>query len=295
MADKISYIARKFIEENVPFVIAEVIETKGSAPRKRDAVLLMNFEEKTWGTVGGGLLEAETERHCREQLKTKEPLRTYEFILDEAATGEGALEMGCGGDATIQIRYVDPQNPGTFVEDFKTSSQAYIFGGGHVALALDPVLRHIDFETTIIDDRAEYANAERFPASRTIVCDNFDHCFEEIEPDEDSFLIIVTRGHRGDLQVLRQALRKPHAYLGMIGSRHKNSVLFEQLSEEGFTQEELDSVYAPIGLDIKSETPEEIAISIAAEIIMVRADHDAEQGEEAVKARHAESLRALHE
>ena len=222
MADKVSYIARKFIEENVPFVIAEVIDTKGSAPRKRNAVLLMNFEEKTWGTVGGGLLEAETERHCREQLKTREPLRTYEFILDEAATGEGALAMGCGGDATIRIRYVDPQNPGTFVEDFKVSSQAYIFGGGHVALALDPVLRHIDFETTIIDDRAEYANAERFPASRTIVCDNFDHCFDEIEPDEDSFLIIVTRGHRGDLQVLRQALRKPHTYLGMIGSRRKN-------------------------------------------------------------------------
>ena len=264
MADKISYIARKFIEENVPFVIAEVIATKGSAPRKRDAILLMNFEEKTWGTVGGGLLEAETERYCREQLKTKEPLRTYEFILDEQATGEGALAMGCGGDATIQIRYVDPQNPGNFVEDFKSSSQAYLFGGGHVALALDPVLRHIDFETTIIDDREDYANAERFPASRTIVCENFDHCFDEIEPDEDSFLIIVTRGHRGDLQVLRQALRKPHAYLGMIGSRRKNSILFEELLKEGFTQEELDRVYAPIGREIKSETPEEIAISIAA-------------------------------
>ena len=291
MADKVSYIARKFIEENVPFVIAEVIETKGSAPRKRNAVLLMNFEEKTWGTVGGGLLEAETERHCREQLKTKEPLRTYEFILDEAATGEGALAMGCGGDATIRIRYVDPQNPGTFVEDFKTSSQAYIFGGGHVALALDPVLRHIDFETTIIDDRAEYANAERFPASRTIVCDNFDHCFDEIEPDEDSFLIIVTRGHRGDLQVLRQALRKPHAYLGMIGSRHKNQILVDQLLSEGFSQEELDQVYTPIGLKIKSETPEEISISIAAEMILVRAEHN----EAAAAARHAEGMSRIHE
>ncbi|MBE6045348.1 MAG: dehydrogenase [Clostridiales bacterium] len=291
MADKISYIARKFIEENVPFVIAEVIATKGSAPRKRDAVLLMNFEEKTWGTVGGGLLEAETERHCREQLKTKEPLRTYEFILDEKATGEGALAMGCGGDATIQIRYVDPQNPGNFVEDFKTSSQAYIFGGGHVALALDPVLRHIDFETTIIDDRADYANTERFPESRTIVCDNFDHCFDEIEPDDDSFLIIVTRGHRGDLQVLRQALRKPHAYLGMIGSRRKNQLLADQLLSEGFTQEELDKVYTPIGLEIKSETPEEISISIAAEMILVRAEHN----EATAAARHAESLRQLHE
>ncbi len=274
MADKISYIARKFIEEDVPYVIAEIIGTSGSAPRKRDAVLLMNFEEKTWGTVGGGLLEAETEKRCREQLKTKEPEQIFEFILDETSTDANALDMGCGGDATVRIRYIDPQNPGDFVETFKDSSQAYIFGGGHVALALDPVLRHVDFETTIIDDRAEYANPERFPDSvRTIVCDTFDHCFEEIddELDEDSFLIIVTRGHRGDLQVLRQALRKPHKYLGMIGSRHKNSILFEQLLKEGFTQEELDAVYTPIGLEIKSETPEEIGVSIAAEMILVRA------------------------
>lgn len=292
MADKISYIARKFIEEDVPFVVAKVIATKGSAPRKRDAILLMNFEGKTWGTVGGGLLEAETEKHCREQLESREPVKTYEFVLDEKATGENALEMGCGGDATIQIQYVDPKNPGSFVEDFRSSSQAFLFGGGHVALALDPVLRHVDFETTIIDDREEYANVERFPdAKATVVCPDFDHCFDEIETDEDSFIIIVTRGHKGDLQVLRQALRKPHAYLGMIGSRRKNALLFEQLLSEGFTQEELDAVYAPIGLDIKSETPEEIGISIAAEIVKVRAELN--EGVAAMK--HADSLSKLHE
>lgn len=292
MADKISYIARKFIEEDVPFVVAKVIATKGSAPRKRDAVLLMNFEEKTWGTVGGGLLEAETEKYCRQQLKTKEKVKTYDFILDEKQSGEGALAMGCGGDATIQIEYIDPKNPGNFVEEFKSSSQAYIFGGGHVSLALEPVLRHVDFEITIIDDREEYANAERFPnAKQTIVCEDFDHCFDEIETDEDSFIIIVTRGHRGDLQVLRQALRKPHAYLGMIGSRRKNALLFEQLLAEGFSREELDKVYTPIGLDIKSETPEEIGVSIVAEIIRVRAEHN----EVAAALKHGESMGKLHE
>ncbi|MDD4200185.1 MAG: XdhC/CoxI family protein [Eubacteriales bacterium] len=292
MADKISYIARKFIEEDVPFAIAKVIATNGSAPRKRDAVLLMNFEGKTWGTVGGGLLEAETEKRCLEQLQTKEKIRTYEFMLDEKRSGEGALEMACGGDATIQIEYIDPRNPGSFVEDFKGSSQAFIFGGGHVALALDPVLRHVDFETTIIDDREEYSNSERFPdAKATIVCENFDHCFDDIETDEDSFLIIVTRGHKGDLQVLRQALKKPHAYLGMIGSRRKNALLYEQLLDEGVTWEELNTVYSPIGLDIKSETPEEIAISIVAEIIRARAEHN----EGAAATKHAESLSMLHE
>ena len=290
MADKISYIARKFIEEDVPFVVAQVIATKGSAPRKRDAVLLMNFEEKTWGTVGGGLLEAKTEEYCREQLKTKEKLKVYEFVLDEKATGENALEMGCGGDATIQIEYVDPQNPGSFVEDFKTSTQAFLFGGGHIAKALDPVLRHVDFDVTIIDDREEYANSERFPeAVKNVVCDTFDNCFDEIDVDEDSFMVIITRGHRGDLQVLRQALRKPHAYLGMIGSRRKNALLFEQLEKEGFTQEELAGVYTPIGLDIKSETPEEIAISIVGEMIRVRAEANSEA---VAVLQHAKSLRA---
>lgn len=292
MGDKISYIARKFIEENVPFVVAEVIGTKGSAPRKRDAVLLMNYEGKTWGTVGGGLLEAETEKRCLSQLKTKEKTCIYEFTLDENAKGENALEMGCGGDATIRIKYIDPQDPGTFVEDFKISSRAFIFGGGHIALALDPVLRHVDFETTIVDDRSEYANSERFPKSaQTIVCEDFDHCFDEIETDDDSFIVIVTRGHRGDLQVLRQALRKPHAYLGMIGSRKKNAVLFEQLRREGFTEEELGAVYTPIGIDIKSETPEEISVSIAAEIIKVRAEHN----EAASAMRHAEGMEKIHE
>lgn len=271
MGEPISYIARKYIEEGYDFVVARVVSTKGSAPRHRGAVMLMRDGGHTVGTVGGGLLEAETEKLCRQMLKTKEKTMTYEFILDEKQKDKGALEMGCGGDATIQIDYISAADPGSFVEDFKQRSRAFIFGGGHVAKALEPVLRHVDFETYIIDDREEYANPERFPqAAATIVCSDFEHCFDEIEVDEDSYLIIVTRGHRGDLTVLRQALKKPHAYLGMIGSRRKNSLLFETLREEGFSEEELQDVHAPIGLEIGSETPEEIGVSITAEIIQVR-------------------------
>lgn len=271
MGEPISYIARKYIEEGYDFVVARVVSTKGSAPRHRGAVMLMRDGGHTVGTVGGGLLEAETEKLCRQMLKTKEKTMTYEFILDEKQKDKGALEMGCGGDATIQIDYISAADPGSFVEDFKERSRAFIFGGGHVAKALEPVLRHVDFDTYIIDDREEYANAERFPeAAATIVCSDFEHCFDEIEVDEDSYLIIVTRGHRGDLTVLRQALKKPHAYLGMIGSRRKNSLLFETLREEGFSEEQLQDVHAPIGLEIGSETPEEIGVSITAEIIQVR-------------------------
>ena len=273
MSEQLSYFARDLIEQGEDFVVAKVVDTKGSAPRKKGAVMMMRKDGATVGTVGGGLLEAETEKLCRKTFETKEKSHIYEFTLDEKQ--KGALDMGCGGDATVQIQYIDADDPGDFVKEFKLASTAYIFGGGHVAYALEPVLRHVDFRTVVIDDRGEYANAERYPhAERTIAVDDFDHAFDEIETDEDSYIIIVTRGHRGDLQVLRQALARPYAYLGMIGSRRKNGLLYDTLREEGVTEEQLSTVHAPIGLSIGSETPEEIAISIVAEIIQERAKKD---------------------
>lgn len=273
MSQQLSYFARDLIELGEDFVVAKVVETSGSTPRKKGAVLMMKKDGTTIGTVGGGLLEAETEKLCRKTFETKEKSHIYDFILDEKQ--KGALDMGCGGDASVQIDYIDASNPGDFVKEFKLASTAYIFGGGHVAYALEPVLRHVDFRTVVIDDREEYANPERYPyAERTIAVDNFDHAFDDIETDEDSYIIIVTRGHRGDLQVLRQALKTPHAYLGMIGSRRKNRLLYDALLEEGFKEENFADVHSPIGLSIGSETPEEIAISIVAEIIQARAEQN---------------------
>ena len=270
MSEQLSYYARDLIEQGEDFVIAKVVDTKGSAPRKKGAVLLMKEVGTTIGTVGGGLLEAETEKLCRNTFATKEKSRIYEFTLDEKQ--KGALDMGCGGDAVIQVQYIQAADPGDFIEEFKLASTAYIFGGGHIAYALEPVLRHVDFRTVVIDDRAEYANSERFSyADRTIVVKDFDDAFNEIQTDDDSYIIIVTRGHRGDLKVLRQALQRPFAYLGMIGSRRKNSLLYDVLREEGVTEKQISQIHAPIGLSIGSETPEEIAVSIVAEIISERA------------------------
>ena len=275
MSEQLSYYARDLIELGEDFVIAKVVDTKGSTPRKKGAVMLMKKDGSTIGTVGGGLLEAETEKLCRKTFETKEKSHIYDFILDEKQ--KGALDMGCGGDASVQIEYIEAANLGDFVKEFKLLSTAYIFGGGHVAYALEPVLRHVDFRTIVIDDREEYANSERYPhAERTIAVDDFDNAFDEIETDEDSYIIIVTRGHRGDLKVLRQALKHPAAYIGMIGSRRKNKLLYDQLLEEGVTQEQIDWIHAPIGISIGSETPEEIGVSIAAELISVRAAKDAE-------------------
>ncbi|NLF46722.1 MAG: dehydrogenase [Clostridiales bacterium] len=273
MSNKVIYFARDLLEKGEDFVIARVAETKGSTPRKSGALMLMRSDGTFSGTVGGGRIEAETEKLCRETIKTKEKRRTYHFKLN--TTEEDALDMGCGGDADITIEYIDAGDPGRFLEEFRINDTAYIFGAGHVGLALEPVLRHINFSTVVIDDRKEYSNRERFPEATDVrTIKSFEHSFDDIACDVNSYIIIVTRGHMGDYDVLRHALKQERAYIGMIGSRKKNQIIRDMLKEkDGFTDAEIDQVYAPIGENIYAETPEEIAVSIAAELIRVRTGH----------------------
>jgi len=268
MSNKIVYIARDLLEKGEDFVVAKVVGTEGSTPRKKGAWLLMRKDGTRYGTVGGGKLEAESEKLALAAFETKTSALHHFKLKPEDQQG---LDMRCGGDTDIQIDYIDASHAENFVEDFGLAATAYIFGGGHVGLALEPVLRHINFATVIIDDRVDFANAERFSESETIVIENFGNAYEGIETDENSYIIIVTRGHAGDYDVLKQTLAKPHAYIGMIGSRGKVAEVYKMLREDGFSQEQLDKVYSPIGLSIHAETPEEIAVSIAAEMIQVRA------------------------
>jgi len=273
MSNKIIYFARDLLERGEDFVIAKVVDTHGSAPRKKGAWMLMRSDGTTEGTVGGGRIEAETEKRCLEAFGTKEKSRIYHFKLN--TTEQDALDMGCGGDADIQIQYISAGDPGNFLEEFNIRSTVYIFGAGHVGLALEPVLRHIDFRTVVLDDREEYASRERFPqAGEVRVIDSFKNSFGGIECDDDSYIVIVTRGHMGDYDVLKDALEQKRAYIGMIGSRSKTRLLYEKLmNDDGYTKEQLEKVYTPIGENIYAETPEEIAVSIAAEMIKVRNGH----------------------
>lgn len=273
MADKIIYFARDMLEQGRDFVIAKVVDTHGSTPRKKGAWMLMKDDGTTAGTVGGGRLEAETEKICRETFKTKEKSQIFHFTLN--ADEQGALDMQCGGDTDIQIQYIDAAHPEEFVEEFGLATTAYIFGAGHVGLALEPVLRYVNFQTVVLDDREDYANRERFPqADEVKVISDFQHAFEGLELNNNSYIVIVTRGHAGDYDVLKDALKQPSAYVGMIGSKRKNAVLFDKLREEGYSEEDIARIHAPIGLPIQAETPEEIAISITAEMIQVRANHE---------------------
>ncbi|MFA7405578.1 MAG: XdhC family aldehyde oxidoreductase maturation factor [Pelobacteraceae bacterium] len=151
-------------------------------------------------------------------------------------------------------------------------STVFIYGAGHVSQQVALLAEMVDFQTVVLDDRSEFANKERFPQADSIkVLDSFDDCFAGFEPDGDSYVVIVTRGHQHDKTVLTQALRTRAGYIGMMGSHRKREELFKVLQQEGFSSEALERVHCPIGLSIKAATTSEIAVSIIAELIQTRA------------------------
>lgn len=152
------------------------------------------------------------------------------------------------------------------MENLYGKPHAVLCGGGHVSLALAKVLELMDFRITVVDDRAEFANRERFPRA-AVYCQDFASCLEEKEFGPNTYYIIVTRGHQADYTCLKRILRKPSAYVGMIGSGRKVALAFQRLRADGFSEEEMKRVHAPVGLSIGAQTPAEIAVSIAAEII----------------------------
>lgn len=158
-----------------------------------------------------------------------------------------------------------------FLETILPAPTAYLFGGGHVSLALSKILHFIGFNYVVIDDRQEFLTRERFPEAKEFVHHAFENVFDELSlTSHSSYVIIVTRGHKSDLVVLEQAIRADVKYIGMIGSKRKIQLLLQHLQEQGIDQALLDTIHAPIGLEIEADTPEEIAISIAAELIKVR-------------------------
>jgi xanthine dehydrogenase accessory factor len=159
-----------------------------------------------------------------------------------------------------------------FVEPLCRQGSVFIFGAGHIGRELAPLSKLVGFRTIVVDDRQEFANRARFPsADAVLVLDSFANAMNGLNIDEESCLVIVTRGHAHDKTVLGLALATKAGYIGMIGSRKKRDAVYEALIEEGFTRDELERVHCPVGLDIKAETPEEIAVSIAAELIQARA------------------------
>ncbi|MCF8143882.1 MAG: XdhC family protein [Deltaproteobacteria bacterium] len=156
------------------------------------------------------------------------------------------------------------------MEPIAARSFLYVFGAGHVSRQIVPLAAGVGFHVAVIDDREDFADPGHFPEAGEVRCIPFEGAVERLAVDDASFVVIVTRGHMGDKTVLAQALKTEARYIGMIGSRQKRDLIYEALSAEGFTQEDLDRVHSPIGIEIGAETPAEIAVSIVAELIQVR-------------------------
>jgi len=157
------------------------------------------------------------------------------------------------------------------IDPLPKSGTVVLFGGGHVSREVARLASYLDFEVVVCDDRQEFSNKDRFPmAKSTHVIKNFENLFQSIEQEEDSYLLIISRGHSYDREILGQALQTPARYIGMIGSRRKRDIVYSSLRDQGFTDADFDRVHCPIGLSIGSETPREIAVSIVAELIAAR-------------------------
>ncbi|NLA73922.1 MAG: XdhC family protein [Deltaproteobacteria bacterium] len=157
------------------------------------------------------------------------------------------------------------------IEPVISEPVVYIFGGGHVSKQIAPIANLVGFSVVVADDREEFAMAESFPSAKEVITCPFDNVMERLPVNESSYLIIVTRGHSHDNVVLVQALKTRAKYIGMIGSKKKVKIIHDYLLKDGFTRKDIERVYSPIGEEIGAETPEEIAISIVAQLIRVRA------------------------
>ena len=171
-----------------------------------------------------------------------------------------------------KVRLIQYQGVRFYLEPIYSEPVLYIFGAGHISRYIAPVAQMVGFQVIVIDDRAEFASREHFPQADEIWVEDFEGVGTKIDADEQTYMVIVTRGHMYDYTVLKQVLPMECRYIGMIGSIRKRNMIYTKLLEEGHSQEELDQIHAPIGLNINAETPEEIAVSIVAELVKVRGE-----------------------
>jgi len=207
------------------------------------------------GTIGGGCVEAEVWNAAREVMETEKPRHLTFSLGQDAAYDNGLI---CGGQLNV---FVEPILPQPF---------AYIFGAGHISKSLSKVASLAGFATVVIDNRDQFANRDRFPEADAVHAQEYEELFPTLSINESSYIVIVTRGHRDDMRVLRWAVSTPARYIAMIGSKRKTISVVKELEKEGIPRALLEKVFAPMGLEIGAITPEEIAVSVVAEMIAIR-------------------------
>jgi xanthine dehydrogenase accessory factor len=234
--------------------LATIVHTNGSIPSYESSRMLVREDGSISGTIGGGCVEAEVWAAAKDVMQKESPRKMVFNLNNEASYDNGLI---CGG--TLEV----------FVEPILPQPVVYLFGGGHVSMAVAKAAHAAGFGIAVVDDRESFANKDRFPMAQDLHT-SYEDAFEKIHPNAASYLVIVTRGHKEDMRVLAWAVRTDARYIGMIGSKRKVLSVYKALEEDGYKPEEFERVYAPMGLEIGALSPEEIAISIVAELIAVR-------------------------
>ncbi|MFH1928638.1 MAG: XdhC/CoxI family protein, partial [Chloroflexota bacterium] len=236
-----------------PVALVTLVETKGSTPREAGAKMLAYSDGSTVGSIGGGAMEARAISDALAFLSEGESR-----LVDYSLMGrDGDLGL-CGGEVKVFIEIVMPK------------PTLLIAGAGHISQSLAKLGTLLGFRVVVGDDRRDYATRERFPTVGRVEVVELEELVRDIDITEHCYVVIATRGHEHDEVVLRQVVSTPAAYIGLVGSRRKVAAIFEHLLGEGIPEESLVRVHAPIGLDIGAATLDEIALSIMAEILMIR-------------------------
>jgi xanthine dehydrogenase accessory factor len=241
--------------------LATIVQVRGSIPSFESAKLLVREDGSMLGTIGGGCVEGEVWNVAREVIETEKPRHLHFSLGQDAAYDNGLI---CGGQLDVFVEPVIPQ------------PTAIIFGAGHISKSLCKVAGLAGFRTVVIDDREQFANRGRFPDADEIFSDEYETIFPKLEVNETTYLIIVTRGHRDDMRVLQWAVRTPARYVAMIGSKRKVISVIKELEKEGIPPSAFERIFAPMGFEIGAVTPEEIAVSVVAEMIAMRRNPDRE-------------------
>lgn len=255
MEGKILKAVSDAVEKGIEVAVVTVLEVKGSSPGKEGSMMAVFSDGSIIGTVGGGALEYEI---IQESLKAINKNSSCEKSFELTETGN--LHMKCGGFIRVYIKI------------FAKREKLLIMGGGHLGAELYTLGKFLNKYVVIFDDREEFINKERFPKADELIFGKMEETVKNYSIDENSYIIIVTRGHENDKQCLKAILDKKISpkYIGMVGSKGKVISTYKELLSESYSKEELKEIYSPIGLDISNSEPKEIALGIMAEIIAVK-------------------------
>jgi xanthine dehydrogenase accessory factor len=243
------------LERGESAALVTIVSTTGSTPQRIGAKMLVFADGRIVGTIGGGCYENDAFWKARDAIAQRKPLLLHYELSDDFAQETGLI---CGGQMDVYIEPIEP------------SPELYIIGAGHVGFHLARIAHEVGFRVHVADDREKFANAERFPHAAEIVVDAIPSWIARVNLPPQSYVVIVTRGHTNDLEALRALAPRELRYLGLIGSRAKVARIYDALTADRMPAELLERVHAPIGLDIGAVTPQEIAVSILAELIAVK-------------------------